>query len=315
MDSQLKVFIRLISVTALLTYFIIVIGATVRVYDAGMACPDWPLCYGQILPFPVPEGAEYTAFQVLLEWGHRALAAVVGFFMIAAFVHAFRMRKRHPKMLNMTLPPLAVLFVQVKLGGLTVFMENIHWSVAIHLGCAMIFFGLLIWLRKVAAQPENPTLIYPTRRTQAMAWSITLLVWVTMLAGAMVSSAHAGGSCGGLFSCFGSWWSDDFQQMLHMKHRYLALVTTLGIVLFYFQAKNEHEALYRSARGLKILLAGQLLIGVLVLYSFSHYANAYKALSVFHLAWGTLLFMACIGTLGKMYLGLEGGFHRNKKTG
>ena len=62
-----------------LTFGLIVLGALVRANDAGLACPDWPLCFGQVVPeFDVKVG---------FEWGHRALAGSVSLlFLGLAFV-------------------------------------------------------------------------------------------------------------------------------------------------------------------------------------------------------------------------------------
>ena len=95
-----------------------------------------------------------------------------------------------------------------------------------------------------------------------------------------------------------------------MKHRYLALATTVAIVAFFFVARRGPKELYKTARGFKVLLLGQIGLGVLTLYSFSYYAHFYHLLSLVHLAWGTLLWMAAAGALGKLYLGTAGGFHR-----
>ena len=48
------------------TYVLIVFGALVRAHGAGLACPDWPLCFGEWVP-------EFD-FRIAFEWGHRALA-------------------------------------------------------------------------------------------------------------------------------------------------------------------------------------------------------------------------------------------------
>ncbi|MGI9431363.1 MAG: COX15/CtaA family protein, partial [Myxococcota bacterium] len=55
---------------AALTYVLIVLGALVRAHGAGLACPDWPLCFGEVIPT--------FDFKIAFEWGHRALAGTVG---------------------------------------------------------------------------------------------------------------------------------------------------------------------------------------------------------------------------------------------
>ena len=48
---------------------LIVLGASVRAFEAGLACPDWPLCFGQIIP--------EMNLEVAFEFGHRVMAGGV----------------------------------------------------------------------------------------------------------------------------------------------------------------------------------------------------------------------------------------------
>ena len=51
------------------TFCLIVLGALVRANDAGLACPDWPLCFGEVVP--------RMNVKIAFEWGHRVLAGGV----------------------------------------------------------------------------------------------------------------------------------------------------------------------------------------------------------------------------------------------
>lgn len=313
-----KITLKLLAIAALLAYVTIVLGAATRVYDAGVSCPDWPLCYGQLFPFPTPhggfwaEGVHYELHQVLLEWTHRLVAMFTGWATLAAAIMIATKKLLKPRWLGFV--PLLLIAVQIKLGGLTVVHDNIHWSVAVHLGMAMLFFGSLIWLRRLVARETIEVIEIPTstKLIKSWAWLTAALVWVTMLIGAMVSTSYSGGSCGGLFDCHGSWLGENFHEVWHMKHRYFALITALTIVSF-FMLVRKIPALKKSAIGLKILLLGQIGLGIATLYSFSYYAEFYKLLSTLHLAWGTLLFMASVGTILKIYYGSAGSFHDRKK--
>jgi protoheme IX farnesyltransferase len=302
-------------ITALLTFLVIILGGATRVFDAGMSCPDWPTCYGKWIPFPVDISTGYTNFQVFLEWSHRLFASSVGLFLLVALFYAFKIRKKDKLVFWVSIVSFILIGCQVLLGGLTVLLSNIHWSVALHLGIAMIFFGSVVALRRISAQTTRKALAVSTK-WKVLLWVFSGFVFCTMILGAMVSTSFAGGSCGGLFSCMGDWLPrEDFQQLLHMKHRYMAFATLVLGVLLFILSKKEPATIYKTAKGLKILVTLQVVIGIIVLYSFSHYADVYYYLSVFHLGWGSLLFMACVGALVKVYTGEEGNFHKTHSSG
>lgn len=285
-----------------LTYVLIVFGSAVRVTDSGMACPDWPLCYGQWLPFPEPasgyivDGQHYTWWQVSLEWGHRLLAAVVSFLLLGVAVAAVVWRKQYPQLVKWVWLPLVILAVQIKLGGLTVFLSNIHWSVALHLGGAVLVLSSLLWLVRPQAAPALPKLAWWGLAAFAVA------VFITMLMGAMVSAGHFGGVCGGLWVCLGSIWPDDFGQQFHMKHRFMAVISLILCVIWVVLIKRTAPGWRFPMLLVKSILAVQVLLGIITLYSFTHYPQFYPLLSVSHLAVAVLLFSASwaalIGVLG-----------------
>lgn len=312
LNPSITGFRRLLVWTVVVTFALITLGAWVRVADAGLSCPDWPMCYDKWLPFPAPEGGyvaegvTYTLGQVLLEWGHRFLAAIVGFLYLAVLFSAWRLRKENSRFLPLATAGFIVLFAQIKLGGLTVILDNVNWSVAVHLGNAIIFYTLLLLLLMAAIRPAN-SLGLPIRGlTKIILWAAPIMIYVTMLLGAMVSTSHAGGVCGGLFDCAGSWWPEnDPMQALHMLHRYAALLTTLTVLAVFAATRNEVTPLAKTGRSLVIFTLIQAAIGIVVLYSFSHYAWAYQGLSVFHLAWGTVLYTIGLTGVVKVYWGVK----------
>ncbi len=279
----------------LATFILIVLGAAVRVTDSGMACPDWPLCYGRWLPFPVPEGAGYTAWQVALEWGHRLLAALIGFFMLWVAVTAFKTRRQQPFAWRWTLASLLLLLLQAKLGGVTVWLNNINWSVALHLGNALLFYGALaLFLMRInRSAPVVPVITAP-RAALPAGFLLVFAIWTTMILGAMVSSSHAGGLCGRLPDCLGAWWPGDPAQQLHMLHRFAAFTTIALIMGLWFFLRKTSGTWVKTSRKLVVMGIVQGLIGVAVLESFAVDIRLYQVLSVLHLAWGTLVFTVAL---------------------
>lgn len=305
-------FRRLLVLTVTTTFLLIVLGAWVRVAEAGLSCPDWPMCYGQLLPFPAPEGdymaegVRYSLGQVLLEWGHRLLAAVVGGLFVAVLYMAWRLRRENPRFLPVAVAAFVILAVQIKLGGLTVIMDNINWSVALHLGNAVLFYTLLLLLLMAVIRPPMSHGLVATGSGKLTLWTAPVMVFITMILGAMVSTSHGGGVCGGLFDCAGSWWpTDDPIQALHMLHRYAALLTVLTAIAVFLATRSEVPPLAKTGRIFLIFTAVQVIVGMLVLYSFSHYAWAYQVLSIFHLAWAVVLYTVGLTGVVKIYWGIK----------
>src|SRR5262249_6528706 len=76
----------LVVFACVLTYVVITWGGMVRATGAGLACPDWPTCNGQL--HPVAEKL------VLIEWGHRFIAAILGFCIFATTIGAWKWFRR-----------------------------------------------------------------------------------------------------------------------------------------------------------------------------------------------------------------------------
>ena len=72
---------------------LVVIGGATRVMEAGLACPDWPLCFGTLLP------GRQMNLQVFLEWFHRLDAFVIGVALLVMAVAATVLRRRLPRWL------------------------------------------------------------------------------------------------------------------------------------------------------------------------------------------------------------------------
>ncbi|RYG59968.1 MAG: heme A synthase [Alphaproteobacteria bacterium] len=311
---------RLLTIALVFTYLLIILGGATRVYDAGMSCPDWPHCYGFYIPFPeakipggyVVAGQHYTWWQVALEWSHRAFASAVGLLLIAAVVFQARAHRLHRHALLPLLVTFGLLAVQIGLGGLTVLKSNIHWSVVMHLGTAMLFFGALAWYRRAVASAGSRDSINAPTSTKLLVYIFAALVWATMLIGAFVSSSHVGGVCGGLFSCAGNWMpspKQDLGQHIHMQHRLFATLTVVLSIVLLAVVKRTAPALRPAALHGHGMVWGQVALGIATLYSFAGYPEYYYPLSIAHLAWGTLVWLAAVGIILNLHYGRQGRFH------
>ena len=125
---------------ALLTWPLIPYGAFVRLKNAGLSCPDWPLCYGQLLP---PAG-----YEIALETGHRFVAALLGVLIITITFVSFRQHSNY-HIRGLALFSLVLVCIQGIIGALTVTM--ILWPpiVTLHLIGGNLLLGVLVYLARI----------------------------------------------------------------------------------------------------------------------------------------------------------------------
>ena len=126
---------------------LIAIGSATRVMEAGLACPDWPLCYGTFLPL------SHMNVRVFLEWFHRLDAFLVGLLILVQFYLSIIWRSFLPKGLlkNYSFLLFLVIF-QGSLGALTVINILASYAVISHL---LIAFSLLITATYINQNLQN----------------------------------------------------------------------------------------------------------------------------------------------------------------
>src|SRR5207249_9645302 len=191
----MKTFGRLASAAVVATYVLIILGGLVRATGAGLACPDWPLCHGRLMPPLDP--------LVLIEWSHRFVASIVGILTVAVAVAAWRLRKAgQPGLVGLSSLALFLVIVQIGLGGLTVRHELTAWLVVAHLGTAMAFFATLIILTVIAMAGQAAS------HRHDPFWTLAVLTvdatFGLVLIGGYVSASGAGLACPDWPLCYGT---------------------------------------------------------------------------------------------------------------
>src|SRR5436309_14935406 len=139
----------LVLATLALAFVVVVVGAYVRLSDAGLGCPDWPLCYGQPVPAQMPDDLAHA--RAWTEMGHRYLAAALG--LLILFVFFMSLKKRRSRLLAAALVLLVVF--QATLGMWTVTMLLKPAIVTAHLLGGMATLALLVWLA-LSQWPQAP---------------------------------------------------------------------------------------------------------------------------------------------------------------
>jgi cytochrome c oxidase assembly protein subunit 15 len=165
------------------------IGGATRVMEAGLACPDWPLCYGSLLP------GRQMNLQVFLEWFHRLDAFVVGIGLLVLASSSCWWRRQLPAWQ----PPLAVaclllVAVQGGLGALTVLQLLPYGVVTAHLLTALLLVALLSACHQGLRVPSG--VAAPGRTIWVALTAVALLaVMAQCLLGGLMATQWAAGRC------------------------------------------------------------------------------------------------------------------------
>jgi cytochrome c oxidase assembly protein subunit 15 len=143
---------RLVQTLALATllagYATIVLGGYVSNIGAGLACPDWPTCNGQIVP-PLGDPA------VLAEYVHRLSAVLVGVLALVTLVFVWWRYRGHRALLIGISVAFGLLIVQVTLGALTITSLLDPVVVTAHLAVATAFIAMMTVTTVVAFRPQR----------------------------------------------------------------------------------------------------------------------------------------------------------------
>jgi cytochrome c oxidase assembly protein subunit 15 len=311
-ESTLRLFRRLARFAVALCFIVVVLGAWVRLTDAGLGCPDWPGCYGQLV-VPDDPAAAVAYPDRPLETGkawremiHRYAASLLGLmiFLLAFLAWRNRVDPRQPVALPLLLAGLVVF--QGLLGMWTVTLLLKPTIVMLHLLGGLTTLALLFWLARPApAGPEQPEL----RKFAALGLVILAL---QLALGGWVSTNYAALACPDLPTCQQQWWpAMDFRTgfkpwhglgidyeggildhpsrvAIHVTHRIGALVTTLVLGLLVWRAWRE-PGLDRAAGYVAVALVAQLAIGVSIVLT-----QLPLALAVAHNAVAALLLLSVV---------------------
>ncbi len=198
-----------------LALVVVVLGAYVRLSDAGLGCPDWPGCYGHLV-LPADEAVRSSAQtawperpieagKAWREMVHRYAASSLGLVIVLASFCAWLNRRdpRQPVILPAVL--LGVVIFQGLLGMWTVTLLLKPLIVMGHLLGGLTTLGLLAWLL-LEAKRSRASIVPPGRRVPWLAVSGLVILGLQIALGGWTSSNYAALACPDIPTCQGEWW-------------------------------------------------------------------------------------------------------------
>jgi len=280
--------------TAGATFALLIVGGLVHATGSSLACPDWPLCYGQFFP-PMRGG-------ILYEHGHRLLALAVALLTTTLAVLVFRSRTDRVAR-GLAGLAVALVLVQALLGGITVILRLPLLVSSSHLATSMAFFCTLIALAHRLRPPRpahEPGSAPAQPGPRGLVGLAALAIYLQIVLGALVRHTGAGLACNtALPLCDGRLWPAGGPAQLHMLHRLWGtalLVLVVGAAWRPLrQAMGRHPFRAALALAAPVLAAAQIGLGFLTVVTFID-----VPVVTGHLALGALL----LGDLVALWLSL-----------
>ncbi len=291
---------RVLAAAVCATLVLVVLGAFVRLSDAGLGCPDWPGCYGNLSPHHASEqilsaeaaqpGGPVSLGKAWKEMIHRYLAMTVGAVIAGLMFAAWRNCAAWRQSPLLATVIAATVIFQAALGAWTVTMLLRPAIVTSHLLGGIATLSLLAW--QWSRQPgaglgtavEVGGIMTP-KALRVFGAAALLVLFMQIVLGGWVSTNYAALACQDLPTCHGAWLPDmsfasafhvlrplgygpdgelltlEALRAIHWTHRVGALLTLLVVGGFAWSLLRFNQA-RRAAFVLMGLLALQLLLGV-----------------------------------------------------
>lgn len=227
-------FVHFSHVLWILTLITMVLGPYVRAEDAGLACPDWPLCFGHVIP-------PYE-YRVYLEFIHRVVAGLMGLVFLAWLFYLVSVADIRRTFLRPALLAFVLLCVQILLGGATI-TELLHpYVVKSHLLNAILYLAVLLYIWKKGRSIVNGATAMQDSPPRWLQAAVVIAIFFQIFLGGRVSANLVGEVCTEFPACYNEHKEVDGQIVSkpvyfpsmqdpafekHMSHRYMAYALML----------------------------------------------------------------------------------------
>ncbi len=318
---------RLAVLAAIIAFCVIVLGAWVRLSHAGLGCPDWPGCYGQ-LTWPkatheiqsanqaFPE-RPFEAHKAWREMVHRYLAGSLVLLIFAMSWLAWRGPEALRRFRPITTALVVLIIFQALLGMWTVTLKLKPVIVMAHLLGGLTSFSLVLWLMYSSRREfsDKPSMMVRKMHGAVVIGIIVLALQIAL--GGWTSANYAALACPDFPTCGGQWWPDaNFREgfilwreigvnyegglldgpsriAIHLTHRMGAVVTLLVLITLSIRLIKIPQLRTRGQLLMSLVLL-QFTLGIMNVVLYLPLANA-----VAHNAGAALLLATLLGLLYK----------------
>lgn len=312
---------RKLAIGALVSVIILIfVGATVRVTGAGMGCPDWPSCWGLLIPptdvsqvdfdqLPIEKfqrkaermgrdpatitrealRADFNPRHVWTEFLNRLTSLPVGFFTLATFIVSFSFRKSRPLVFWLSFAALGLVLTNAWMGARVVYSGISPGVLTTHLTLAMLLICVLVYC--VWAAPANPRSLEINGNSSRHRLLIGFLLFLIVTEGVLgsqiremtdqLAKAH-------LDAPRSTWTGELEQSLLYLIHRSFSwVILAVTACAYHLARKTQNGPPTPSQTAVAAIVVCQMLLGFIMAR-----IHIYSWVQVLHVGFAAIL-LAC----------------------
>jgi heme a synthase len=287
-----------LTLAALISLLLLIfMGATVRVTGAGMGCPDWPKCWGKLIPPTHVDQVDFDKLQIekikkkakrmgrdpdsitveslkkelnirhaWTEFINRQSALPVGFFTLASFIASFSFRKQKPSIFWLSFSSVILVLANAIMGARVVYSGLAPGVITTHLALAMILICTLtycVWAG--CEQPTRLSLLAKSKPAFLITISLLILIIVEGISGAQIREMTDELAKSHLNSPRETWIGELEASWLYLFHRSFSwLILILTISAFWIAKKNQPQGATGIQYGVLGIVFSQMFLGLIM---------------------------------------------------
>lgn len=183
-------FLRMLNITLVSIFLVVFAGSFVRTTGAGMGCPDWPKCYGKLIPptseNELPENykeiytekgytdVRFNARKTWTEYINRLIGALAGLFIVLTAFFAYRLGKENRKIFYYILLGLLIILMQAWLGKLVVTSNLADKMISLHMALVVVLFFFLFNAKTYLVQKKQKRPILSKKHFRILVFAFIL---------------------------------------------------------------------------------------------------------------------------------------------
>lgn len=311
------------SITVGAVIALILIGSLVRMTGSGMGCPDWPMCFGQIIPptdvSQLPENyrtefavagkeiAEFDAFKTWVEYLNRLFGVVVGLLGIVTLVTSYKARGEDKGLMWWSLGGLLLIILAGGIGAYVVKTDLSEGMITVHMVVALGVLTCYLWAysRSKHAEVKSYWLSSPDKKSLYIGGAVLALIVSQIVLGTQVREQVDVLLKSGVER---SDWIDSLTGAYNI-HKFSHYLVTGGLVWWFSRLWPRAS---RTVKNWMMVVIACTLAEVLMGLGM-HHIEVPPVLQPLHLLFASLLFAAVFLILRWLWMGQSHSVNREKE--